>query len=121
MAAEGQLLWTPGEEFARDSRMARFMDWLRQERGLSFSSYEEMRAWSVADIRAFWAAIWDYFGIASTTPYEEVLDTDRMPGGKWFAGARVNYAEHLLRAGEGRDDETAIFFASERADLARMG
>jgi acetoacetyl-CoA synthetase len=101
--------------------MARFMDWLRQERGLSFSSYEEMRAWSVADIRAFWAAIWDYFGIASTTPYEEVLDTDRMPGGKWFAGARVNYAEHLLRAGEGRDDETAIFFASERADLARMG
>lgn len=120
MAAEGELLWTPREDFARGSRMARFMAWLNSERGHAFSSYEEMRTWSVADLRAFWAAIWDYFELSSPTRYAAVLDTDTMPGGKWFAGARVNYAEHVLRAGNGREDETAIFFASERADLAPM-
>lgn len=120
MVAEGELLWTPREDFARDSRMALFMAWLNSQRGHDFSSYEEMRAWSVADIRGFWAAIWDYFKVSSPTPYAAVLDTDHMPGGKWFAGARLNYAEHALRAGIGREDETAILFASEKADLARM-
>lgn len=120
MAVEGELLWTPREEFARGSRMARFMAWLGSERGQAFSSYEEMRAWSVADIRAFWAAIWDYFEISSPTSCSAVLDTDAMPGGKWFVGARVNYAAHVLRAGIGREDETAIFFAGENTALSRM-
>ena len=35
------------------------------------------------------------------TPYERVLGSREMPGAKWFPGARLNYAEHML----GRDED----------------
>jgi acetoacetyl-CoA synthetase len=37
-------------------------------------------------------------------------DVAKMPGAKWFAGARLNFAEHLLRF---RDDRTALVFYGE--------
>ena len=118
---EGELLWTPRADFARQSNLAIYMDWLRQQRGLDFTDYEALRQWSVTEIEAFWASIWDYFGVESSTPYRRVLSHRAMPGSQWFAGSRVNYAEHLLRyeakAGIG---ETAIHHCTENRPLARM-
>jgi len=73
------------------------MRWLAKERGLKFAGYAELWQWSVDDLEAFWQAIWDYFDVRSSTPYERVLADRRMPGAKWFPGARLNYAEHVLR------------------------
>jgi acetoacetyl-CoA synthetase len=43
-----------------------------------------------------------------------VLGTERMPGTAWFPGATLNYAEHALSPGPGRDDsDVAIVFARE--------
>src|SRR6478735_7899693 len=97
MVREGQLLWTPRPDFARGSNVAHYISWLSESRGIEFSDYESLRRWSVADIEAFWASIWDYFKVVSSTPYKQVLDRRVMPGAKWFEGSRVNYAEHLLR------------------------
>ncbi|HYW54823.1 MAG TPA: AMP-binding protein, partial [Dongiaceae bacterium] len=93
---EGELLWTPDPTAAAQTAVARFMGWLAQ-RGHAFSTYEELRRWSVTDLDAFWAAVWDFFGVQSSRPYERVLSSRTMPGAVWFAGSRVNYAEHLLR------------------------
>ncbi len=41
------------------------MDWLAEDRGLSFDSYGELWQWSVDDIDAFWRSLWDYFGVES--------------------------------------------------------
>jgi acetoacetyl-CoA synthetase len=97
MTAEGQLLWTPSPEFVERSNVARYMTWLKESRKLDFADYEALRKWSVTDIEAFWASIWDYFRVQSAAPYTRVLDCRIMPGAKWFEGSRVNYAEHLLR------------------------
>src|ERR1700733_10746774 len=97
MTAEGQLLWTPSPEFVARSNVARYMTWLEESRKLDFADYEALRKWSVTDIEAFWASIWDYFRVQSAAPYTQVLDCRIMPGAKWFEGSRVNYAEHLLR------------------------
>src|ERR1700730_15821809 len=71
--------------------------WLRDQRGLSFSDYEEMRPWSVGDIDAFWQSIWDYFDLRSPTPHSAVLAQRKMPGAVWFPGAQVNYARQVMR------------------------
>jgi acetoacetyl-CoA synthetase len=71
--------------------------WLKDQRGLSFSNYEEMRQWSVGDIDAFWQSIWDYFDLRSPTPHSAVLAQRKMPGAVWFPGASVNYARQVMR------------------------
>ena len=70
---------------------------LAAERGLRFDSYEELWRWSVSDLEGFWSAVWDFYDVHSTPPYERVLSARSMPGAVWFPGSRVNYAEHLLR------------------------
>src|SRR5882757_8032170 len=97
MINEGELLWAPRREFAQDSNLAHYMKWLHDERNHSFGNYQELWRWSVTDIEDFWGSIWDYFKVKSATPYKQVLDRRVMPGAKWFEGAKLNYAEHMLR------------------------
>jgi acetoacetyl-CoA synthetase len=79
-----------------EAQIARYQAWLQRERGLSFDSYDALWRWSVRDLHAFWASIWDYFAVQSPTPYATVLERPVMPGAKWFSGAQVNYAQHLF-------------------------
>ncbi|MCF8125894.1 MAG: acetoacetate--CoA ligase, partial [Desulfotignum sp.] len=46
-------------------------------------------------------------------PYEQVIqDKDKMPGAKFFPGAKLNFAQNLLRF---KDDRTALVFKGEDA------
>ena len=118
---EGELLWTPDPATAAETTVARFMRWLAAERGRAFADYEELRRWSVTDLDGFWAAVWDFFDVQSSQPYERVLSSREMPGAVWFEGSRVNYAEHLLRhERDAAPDEAALVHSSELRPLARM-
>ena len=44
----------------------------------------------------------EFYGIRAT-PYDRVLADPTMPGAEWFAGARLNYAEHLVGLEEDRE------------------
>lgn len=121
MVSEGQLLWTPDAAFADGSNVAHFIRWLRDSGRADVADYESLRRWSVDEIEKFWASIWDYFEVVSSTPYRQVLDRRVMPGAKWFEGSRVNYAEHLLRyAARARADEVAFRHLTEFRPLANM-
>ncbi len=109
---EGQLLWSPRPAFAAGSNLARYMAWLA-ERGERYDDYDALRRWSVAEPDAFWASIWDYFAIVSTQPYTRVRSAEPMPGTRWFPGARVNYAEHVLRDAAARPNDVAVEHRSE--------
>ena len=74
-----------------------YQNWLRDQRGLSFATYDDLWRWSVTDLDAFWQSIWDYFQFESITPYTAVLANNVMPGAKWFPGAKTNYAHQVLR------------------------
>jgi acetoacetyl-CoA synthetase len=118
---EGELLWTPDPARANASQVAGFMRRLSAERGLRFDSYEELWRWSVSDLEGFWSAVWDFYGVHSTQPYERVLSSRTMPGAVWFSGSRVNYAEHLLRhEGAAAPGEAALVHSSELRPLAEM-
>lgn len=104
------------------------MHWLADQRGLQFADYTALWQWSTRETEAFWASIWDYFDIQSSTPYHAVLNADRAPGAmrglKWFEGSQVNYAEHLLRHEATDPDHPALHHLSElrpRSTLSRSG
>ena len=118
MVNEGDLLWTPGPERIAKSNVTAYMQWLRKERALKFASYVELWRWSVGDLEAFWQSLWDYFHIQSSAPHERVLADRRMPGAQWFPGARLNYAQHILR--HERPNADALMFLNERKALDRM-
>jgi acetoacetyl-CoA synthetase len=105
---QGDILWSPPPDVRERTELGRYMNWLRDERGRDFASYDELWRWSVDDLEGFWASLWDFFGIGA--PYERVLSERAMPGARWFEGARLNYAEHLLTGG---DDAVAVVARSQ--------
>jgi acetoacetyl-CoA synthetase len=112
------VLWEPSEGLKRGSALVGYMEWLRGERGLAVETYDELWRWSVDDLEAFWASIWDYFEVEASVPYDSVLGSRAMPGAEWFPGARLSYAEHVFR---GRDDgAVAIRHASELRGLSEL-
>jgi acetoacetyl-CoA synthetase len=111
-------LWEPSAEMVAAARMTEYMRWLAAERGLHFGSYDELWRWSVFDLEAFWSSIWDFFDVQADGSRESALGRREMPGAKWFAGTRLNYAEHVF-AGKA-EDEPAILHASELRELSEL-
>jgi len=48
--------------------ITRYMDWLRQHRGLDFERYTELWHWSVSDLEGFWSSIWEFFDVRRPAP-----------------------------------------------------
>jgi acetoacetyl-CoA synthetase len=104
-------LWRPSPRRAAVSNLARFMRYVRERCGVEAGDYDVLYAWSIADPERFWLAVWSYCGVIAATPGDTVLENGRaMPGARWFPGARLNFAENLLRR---RDAQTAIVFRGE--------
>jgi acetoacetyl-CoA synthetase len=110
-AERGEKLWEPSPERLERATMTRYMAWLGREHGLDFDGYAQLWEWSVNELEDFWGSIWDFFEVRSEQPYRSVLAERVMPGARWFEGAEVNYAEHLL--GVGDDDAPAVQHAAE--------
>jgi acetoacetyl-CoA synthetase len=109
--AEGTILWTPTEERIQRSSIKRYMNWLKEKKGLAFETHHALWNWSVEHLEEFWESVWEYCGIQSATPYRCVLEERKMPGAKWFLGATLNYAENVFR--NERSDRPALLFRSE--------
>ncbi|HJV65491.1 MAG TPA: acetoacetate--CoA ligase [Geomonas sp.] len=116
--AAKQPIWIPPESRVRASAMVRFMEFVNARHATHFSTYPELYQWSVTNIPSFWAALWDFTGVIASRPFDEVIyDATRMPGANWFPGARLNFAENLLRY---RDDRTAIISQGEGREVERL-
>jgi acetoacetyl-CoA synthetase len=111
-------LWQPSPELVENARLTEYLDWLKSERGLDFAGYEELWQWSVDDLDAFWASLWDFFEVQADGDPVPVLASREMPGAEWFPNTSLNYAEHIFA---GKDDgEVAILHASELRGLGEL-
>ena len=108
-----KIIWKPSAKRKNSSSMKCFMDWLRDDRDLSFADFNELWEWSVNDLEGFWKSIWDYFGLRSSTTFSKVLDEEKMPGASWFKGANVNIVDEIFKDYQEIRDNTAISFRSE--------
>ena len=105
----GDLLWTPPDDARQRSRVGDFLGWLARERGLDFAGYPDLWEWSTTDLSGFWGAVWEYFDVLGHTPATGVLTQARMPGARWFPGATLNYAEHVLRMPGLAESDPVVF------------
>jgi len=120
MSAEPPI-WTPSPLRAADANLTRFMSAVAA-RGAGVEDYRALYRWSVEQPERFWPAVWRFARVIAEergprAPWDDVLvGPDRMAppdpvlGPRWFTGARLNFAENLLRY---RDDRTAIVFWNE--------
>ena len=106
-------VWKPSLERKSSSSMALYMRWLENERDLKFDDFNELWAWSVSDLEAFWKSIWDYFKLSSKTSFSKVLEKEEMPGAKWFEGATLNIVYEIFKNFEEKRNKTAVSFCSE--------
>ncbi len=109
----GQVLWTPSPERRENAQLTAFARRIEERHGAHFADYESLWRWSVEHLEDFWAEVWAFFDVAPGTSYETVLADRSMPGATWFPGARLNYAEHVLRRGAGRGDQAVLVAVGE--------
>ena len=114
----GQILWEPDDVMKEKSHLQAFQRWLTVTHQLTFPDYSAMWQWSADHPAQFWEALWEYAGIRSHSPYDQVMSDDPMPDTRWFPGATLNYAEHLM-AGE-VPGQPALLFQSEREPLQEI-
>jgi len=106
-----ELLWQPSPARVREARITAFRERMAERHGLDLPDYATLHRWSLEHLPAFWEAIWDDADLLHSRPYDEVVDDPtRLPGARWLRGARLNFAENLLRH---RGDAPAVIFRGE--------
>lgn len=101
------ILWK-SKELCEGSNIRKYTEWVNGTYDKRFESYEDLRRWSIGNISDFWESILSYFNVKSEGHYSQVLDSEVMPGNKWFSGLKLNYAENNLLLGG--QEEIALFF-----------
>lgn len=113
-----RLLWQPSDDLVAQSNLTAYRQWLKDTHKLAFPDYDSLWQWSVEELEAFWQSIWDYFEVISHEPPRYVSSGEPMPHTQWFAGARLNYAEHVFRRKTAA--RPAIRYQSERHGLREL-
>jgi acetoacetyl-CoA synthetase len=106
-----EAIWKPSRERIQQANITRFITLVNERFGLKIETYADLQKWSVAHIPEFWSLMWEFGEVRASVPYESaVTDLQDMLDVRWFPGARLNFAENLLRY---RDERTALVFKGE--------
>lgn len=101
-----KLLWRPSP--TKSTSMTDFRDKINSKFGLQLNDYHQLYKWSCEHYSDFWEEYYKFSGIIASEPFSCVVDSTKnisdIP--KWFKGARLNYAENLLRY---QDDRVALY------------
>ena len=93
-----QPLWQPSNDRIGASNMFRFTQQLEDKLGMVFNDYDQLHRWSIDHPELFWQQVWTFTNIRASKAADSVLtNAGQFPGATWFDGARLNFAENLLR------------------------
>jgi acetoacetyl-CoA synthetase len=111
-------LWSPSAERIANANLTRFMHRVNANHKTRIADYPALHEWSVNHPEEFWSELWKFCGVWAEREWDRVLENGAaMPGAKWFAGARLNFAQNLLS----RDDDTpALVFCNERKERREL-
>ncbi|MHB1070489.1 MAG: acetoacetate--CoA ligase [Gemmatimonadaceae bacterium] len=132
ISPESPPTWVPLPDARECAAMGRFVTSVAARHPSSPAAdapWPAWHAWSVRERETFWSELWRWAGvIAESLPGggewdAALLGRDRMAppdavlGPRWFVGARLNFAENLLRR---RDDGVALIARDEREGSRRL-
>ena len=110
-------LWNPSRERITNSNMISFISYVNSTFGKDFKKYDELYNWSITEISDFWKAISDFGEIKYSQSYQRVVSGDNMIDAKWFSGAKLNFAENLLKY---KDSRTALISIRENSPTVEL-
>jgi acetoacetyl-CoA synthetase len=105
-------IWRPSAARIAESNLTRFTACLNARRGLALGAYAALYDWSIEQPQEFWTELARFAGVRADFGSGPVIENpSAMPGARFFPGARLNFAQNLLRH---RDERIALLFANER-------
>ena len=124
------IVWTPASSATRPKSQLRDFTQECLKRGFLCDSVTNLYTWSIERPQDFWPLVWEFLGIkVSEKPQTPFLIGKHFFDTTWFPGARLNFAENLLRYqddGEAliayREDgkRRALTYAELAAETARI-
>ncbi len=103
-------LWSPSPERVAAATITAFRHTLEHQWRVSLRDYAALYRFSLDRPDEFWSSVWDFTGIRGSRGGRVTEHLERMPGARFFPGARLNFAENLLRR---TDDGPALMFNGE--------
>ena len=104
-------MWEPSKKWIKNAEVTHFIEFVNKNYNQNLKGVRDLYEWSVEKIADFWAAMWDFGDIKTSKSYDKVVENlDTFPGTKWFPGAKLNFAENLLKY---EDTQLAFIFQGE--------
>ncbi len=110
------IVWTPPHP--QRSQMWQLMQQIAEQQQLVLQDYQAFHTWSIQYPELFWQAICTFFAVKMTQlPSAILYNKHEMIDARWFSGAELNFAEHLLRR---RDEHVAIINVHENGQRSTL-
>ncbi len=111
-------MWQPSENDIKSSKLNEFKCFIEQDTDIIFNCYDELWQWSIDNYQVFWQSLWQFFAIEHSQKPRSILKStgNQFYNNTWFDGAKLNFAENLLK---NKSNYTALSFINE--DGAQSG
>ena len=101
-----------------NAEVTKFINLVNKKYTQKIRGAKDLYKWSIENVEDFWAAMWQFGNIVFSKNYNKVVeDLNKFPGTIWFPGAKLNFAQNLLKY---NDDHLAFIFQGETKKQAKM-
>ncbi|XP_054707474.1 LOW QUALITY PROTEIN: acetoacetyl-CoA synthetase-like [Uloborus diversus] len=111
------VMWEPGPDSGK--MLKKFKKRIEDKFSIKLNDYWEFYDWSIDNLSEFWEEIWHFVEVIHSKSFDQVIDLniplEQSP--EWFPGAKLNFAENLLKF---RDDQVALIVAGEDRETEKI-
>ena len=102
------VVWIPSQDQILNSNLKKFTDFVEENTGKRFKSYDELHHFSISNPE-FWRFIIDFCKVEGEWR-GPVYEGENIISAKWFPQSKLNFAENMLK---NRSDDDALIFRCE--------
>ena len=102
------VVWTPSQDQILNSNLKKFTDFVEENTGKHFKSYDELHHFSISNPE-FWRFIIEFCKVEGEWN-GPIYEGENIFSAKWFPQSKLNFAENMLK---NRSDNEALVFRCE--------
>ena len=104
------VVWTPSQDQILNSNLKKFTEFVEENTGKHFKSYDELHHFSISNPE-FWRFIIEFFKVEGEWN-GPIYEGENIFSAQWFPQSKLNFAENMLK--NRSDDEALIFRCEDR-------
>ena len=104
------VVWTPSQDQILNSNLKKFTEFVEENTGKHFKSYDELHHFSISNPE-FWRFIIEFCKVEGEWN-GPIYEGENIFSAKWFPKSKLNFAENMLK--NRSDDEALIFRCEDR-------